>query len=67
MGLNRTIMSGLSNLYGMYPLGNGQKLNPAENKYRIPPYSNHTDVSENIYSLPEGQLIQTVVYSSSLL
>lgn len=29
MTINRTIQSGLANLYGMYPLGNGQKLNPA--------------------------------------
>jgi hypothetical protein len=44
MGVNRTIMSGLSNLYGMYPLGNGQKINPASKNYRIPPYSNNSDI-----------------------
>lgn len=41
--LNRNIQSGLANLYGMYGLGNGQKLEPADNKYHIPPYSNKTD------------------------
>lgn len=39
MTLNRTIQSALANLHGMYGLGNGQKLNPADKKYRIPPYS----------------------------
>ena len=42
---NSTIESALTNLYGMYPLGNGQKLEPAEKKYRIPPYSYKDDVN----------------------
>lgn len=67
MTINRTIQSGLANLYGMYALGNGQKLNPAESIYHIPPYSNKSDVPEATFSLPQGQLIQTVSYSSALI
>lgn len=42
---NRNIQSGLANLYGMYGLNNGQKLEPAENKYHIPPYAYKADIN----------------------
>lgn len=48
----RSIQSGLSNLYGMYGLGNGQKLEPAEGQYHIPPYSYKNDSKETVYALP---------------
>jgi hypothetical protein len=34
----------MSSLYGMYGLGNGQKLEPAQAQYHLPPYSYKTDV-----------------------
>ena len=49
-----TIQSALSNLYGMYQLGNGQKLEPAQAKYHLPPYSYKNDAEENVFALPQG-------------
>ena len=57
LNLNRSIQSGLANLYGMYPLGNGQLINKADKQYHIPPYSYSDDIDESTYALPEGQLI----------
>lgn len=65
--ISSTIQSALANLYGMYPLGNGQALNPAEEKYRIPPYSQKQDVDEEFFALPQGQLVQPITYSSALV
>ncbi len=50
--LNRSIESGLSNLYGIYPLGQGQKLVSVDRKYHIPPYAYNNDSSEQVYALP---------------
>lgn len=50
--LNRTLQSGLANLYGMYGLGQGQKLEPALPRYHIPPYSYSTDIKEPVFALP---------------
>lgn len=54
LSLNRSLSSALANLYGLYPLGQGQKLEPAETKYYIPPYSYKNDIPEPKYALPEG-------------
>ena len=43
---NRTLMSALSQLYGMYPLGKGPKLPNVDKKYHLPPYSSSVDSSE---------------------
>jgi hypothetical protein len=40
---NRSIESGLANLYGLYPLGQGQKLVTVDQKYHIPPYAYNDD------------------------
>jgi hypothetical protein len=50
--LNRSIESGLANLYGLYPLGQGQKLISVDSKYHIPPYAYKNDSSEQVYALP---------------
>lgn len=65
--ISSTIQSAMANLYGMYQLGNGQKLEPAENKYRIPPYSYKTDADEDTFALPKGELIKTISYNSALV
>lgn len=57
----------MSNLYGMYSLGQGQLLNTADPKYHIPPYAYKNDLSEQKYALPDGQLIKIVKYDSSLI
>lgn len=44
--------SALANLYGLYPLGQGQKLEPAEAKYHIPPYTYKNDITEPSFALP---------------
>ena len=36
---NRTYTSGLSQLFGMYPLGKGPRLPEVNAKYHLPPYS----------------------------
>ena len=43
---NRTLMSALSQLYGMYPLRKGPKLPNVDKKYHLPPYSSSVDSSE---------------------
>lgn len=58
--LNRSMESGLANLYGLYPLGQGQKLAKVDPKYHIPPYAYSNDSAEQLYALPEGQLINTL-------
>ena len=66
--INSTIMSGMANLYGMYPLGTGQKLEPAQKKYRLPPFStNTTDADEDEFALPQGLYIQPVSFSAALV
>lgn len=54
LSLNRSMSSALANLYGLYALGQGQKLEPAEAKYHIPPYSYKNDIPEQKFALPEG-------------
>ena len=36
--MNRTYISALSQLYGLYPLGKGPKLPQVDKKYHLPPY-----------------------------
>jgi hypothetical protein len=43
-GYNRTISSALSQLYGLYPPGNGPKLQYVQRKYHLPPFTNQTDI-----------------------
>lgn len=42
--VNRTISSALSQLYGIYPPGNGPKLQYVPRKYHLPPFTNQTDI-----------------------
>jgi hypothetical protein len=42
--VNRTIESVRSQLYGLYPLGYGSKLDKVAKEYYIPPFSNSTDI-----------------------
>jgi hypothetical protein len=64
---NRSIITGLSTLYGMYGLGNGQKLEPAKPTYHIPPYTYNTDLQEPSFALPNGQLIYAAKFNAALL
>ena len=43
---NRTFTSALSQLYGLFPLGNGPKLPQVDKKYHLPPYQYKTDASD---------------------
>jgi hypothetical protein len=51
----------------LYPLGNGQRLLPTNVKFHLPPYSYSTDIQEQNYALPEGQLIHRSKFNSALL
>ncbi len=51
---NRTFESARSQLYGLYPLGKGEKMPEVDQSYHLPPYSNTSDSSEQIFSLPKG-------------
>lgn len=52
--LNRTISSGLSQIYGIYPPGEGPRIPFIDQKYHLPPYSNKSNVDEQNYALPNG-------------
>ena len=61
-----SIESTLANLYGMYPLGSGQKMIPVDAKYHVPPFNQSKD-HDGLFALPEGQLVAPMSYSSSIL
>lgn len=67
LSLNRSLSSARANLYGLYPLGQGQKLEPAEAKYHIPPYDYKNDLPEPVFALPEGELLKVVKFDSALI
>ena len=67
LGLNRSLSSARANHYGLYPLGQGQKLEPAEAMYHIPPYAYKNDIPEPKYALPEGELLKVVKFDSALI
>ena len=49
--VNRTIQSVRSQLYGLYPLGYGPKIQSVPKEYHLPPFSNTTDSSEETFTL----------------
>lgn len=51
---NRTIMSGLSHIYGVYQPGNGPRLDYVQRKYHLPPFTNQTDIEEQNFAFPLG-------------
>ncbi len=65
--LNRTFESGLSHMYGLYPLGTGEVMPKVDKEYHIPPFSKAEDSPESLFSLPQGHQTIPVVIDASVL
>ena len=64
---NRTISSATSQLFGIYPLGQGPILPQIDQKYYIPPYSYSKDSSDHNFALPLGYLPIPTTFNESVL
>jgi len=65
---NRTQVSSISFMYGLYPAGTGPKMSYVNRNYHLPPYSNKTDSQEQNFALPNGhQQIKTKVNEHIIL
>jgi lysosomal acid phosphatase len=64
---NRTIQSAMSQLYGLYPPGNGPKLQTVQTKYHLPPFTNQTDIDEQKFAFPQGHQHIMIKYDPTMM
>ena len=57
----------MSQLYGLYPPGNGPKLQYVQRKYHLPPFTNQTDLDEQNFAFPEGHQHIMINFDSNLM
>lgn len=67
--LTRTLQSGISHIYGIYPSGAGPKMPYVKRNFHIPPYDNNTshDIDEQNFAFPYGHQLIPVKYNPILM
>lgn len=65
---HRTIQSGVSFSYGLYPAGQGAKMPYVDRPYHLPPYAtNKTDIDEQNCALPDCHSIIPIKFDDKVI